>query len=424
MAIGDHLEKVKEGLQQGKFTSEQNVKQGIVERILAGLGWDTYDISVVAREFSLEGRRVDYALCHPAHRPSVFIEVKKIGLSAGADRQLFEYVFHQGVPMAILTDGQEWSFYLPAQQGRYDERRVYKLDLLERSIEESMYRLERYLGYKNICSGQALKDAQFDYQNVAKNREIEDNLPKAWGILLKEQDSLLLDLLADKVEDLCGYRPDLAVCSTFLENYTHNIKYLNNSVTQSLESFPSKHLSKTESKTESKNRFDKGSQPPQHPGQGNEIIKNKITSRSLADFHYSRCILMIESILTVKLIEKGRKNYQTPNKKCGFSLSFSSRDTKGKYWFGFSPDQENYLNQFECAYFVGICGNQDNIFLIPLTLIQTNKKNLSINKKQGYWHIHFNDRQGLFIWKIAREVPEINIEKYRMEIILNHGNQT
>ena len=230
MTIANHLEKVKEGLQQGKFTSEENVKQGIVEPILYELGWLVFDISIVAREFSLEGRRVDYALCHPPHRPSVFIEVKKVGLSGGADRQLFEYVFHEGVPMAILTDGQEWSFYLPAQQGHYDERRVYKLDLLERSIEESMYRLERYLGYKNICSGQALKDAQFDYKNVAKDREIEDNLPKAWSALLKEQDSLLLDLLADKVEDLCGYRPDKDNCTNFLKEQAN--KYQNLITTQ------------------------------------------------------------------------------------------------------------------------------------------------------------------------------------------------
>ena len=39
--------------------------------------------------------------------------------------------------MAILTDGQEWSFYLPGEQGRYDERRVYKPDLLEREISEA-----------------------------------------------------------------------------------------------------------------------------------------------------------------------------------------------------------------------------------------------------------------------------------------------
>ncbi len=237
MALSKHIEKVKDGLREGRFTSEAAVSQGILLPSLHALGWPVFDTSIVIPEFSIEGRRVDYALCHPENRPCVFIEVKKVGLSEGADRQLFEYAFHLGVPMAILTDGQEWSFYLPGEQGRYDERRVYKLDLLERDINEAVNRLERYLSYSNVCSGAALKAARSDYQNVARVRVIEENLPKAWIALLKEQDSLLLDLLAEKVEDLCGYKPDLDVCSQFLErqgqgnHYPVNPKPENHTVT-------------------------------------------------------------------------------------------------------------------------------------------------------------------------------------------------
>lgn len=229
MAISDHIERVRNGLREGRFTSEAAVSQGILLPALHELGWPVFDTSIVIPEFSVEGRRVDFALCHPENRPSVFIEVKKVGLSEGADRQLFEYAFHLGVPMAILTDGQEWSFYLPGEQGHYDERRVYKLDLLERDISEAVNRLERYLSYSNVCSGAALKAARSDYQNVARIRIIEENLPKAWIALLKEQDSLLLDLLAEKVEDLCGYKPDLDVCSQFLEKQGEISQYAVNS---------------------------------------------------------------------------------------------------------------------------------------------------------------------------------------------------
>ena len=245
MAIANHIEKVRQGLREGRFTSEAAVSQGILLPALHELGWPVFDTSIVIPEFSVEGRRVDYALCHPENRPCVFIEVKKVGLSEGADRQLFEYAFHLGVPMAILTDGQEWSFYLPGEQGCYDERRVYKLDLLEREIPEAKSRLERYLGYSNVCSGSALKAARSDYQNVARVRIIETNLPKAWEGLLKEQDSLLLDLLAEKVEDLCGYKPDLDVCSHFLEKQVLNRQYVQEAknektipITQPKTSFP------------------------------------------------------------------------------------------------------------------------------------------------------------------------------------------
>jgi predicted type IV restriction endonuclease len=225
MALINHIEKVRNGLHEGRFTSEAAVSQGILLPALHELGWPVFDTSIVVPEFSIEGRRVDYALCHPENRPSVFIEVKKVGLTEGADRQLFEYAFHLGVPMAILTDGQEWSFYLPGEQGRYDERRVYKLDLLERDITEARSRLERYLSYSNVCSGAALKAARSDYQDVARVRVIEDSLPKAWDALLREQDSLLLDLFAEKVEDLCGYKPDLDACNHFLERRVLNSQH-------------------------------------------------------------------------------------------------------------------------------------------------------------------------------------------------------
>jgi len=216
MTIDEQIEKAREAIRQGRLISEAAVSQGILLPFLHTLGWPVFDTSIVVPEYSLEGRRVDYGLCHPANRPAVFIEVKKIGFLEGADRQLFEYAFHAGVPMAILTNGQEWSFYLPGEQGRYDERRVYKLDLLERSAKEASERLNRYLSYERICSGEALKSARSDYQNVARSREIEATLPKAWRALLEEQDSLLLDLLAEKVEDLCGYKPDIEICGNFV----------------------------------------------------------------------------------------------------------------------------------------------------------------------------------------------------------------
>ena len=78
------------------------------------------------------------------------------------------------------------------------------------------------LSYSNVCSGAALRAARSDYQNVARVRLIEANFPKAWEALLKEQDSLLLDLIAEKVENLCGYKPDLDACSRFLERHVQN----------------------------------------------------------------------------------------------------------------------------------------------------------------------------------------------------------
>lgn len=206
--LKQHVEDIRESLRVGRFQNEAAVSQGIVLRLLGALGWPAYNTQVVCPEYALEGRRVDFALCHPATKARVFIEVKQVGQGDGGERQLFEYAFHRGVPLAILTDGREWNFFLPAEAGDYGERRVYKLDLIERNVDESVRRFERYLRYDAVCSGIALTAAREDYQDVARARQIRDALPQAWNKLVEEEDELLLELLADRVESVCGYKPD------------------------------------------------------------------------------------------------------------------------------------------------------------------------------------------------------------------------
>jgi len=207
MSIENHIADIQENLKNSKYPNEQSISQGIVLRLLSALGWPVYDTQIVIPEYSIQGRRVDFALCNHKNKPVIFIEVKQPGNMLGADKQLFEYAFHAGVPLAIVTDGKEWHFYLPAEVGSYDDRRVYKLDLIERDVQESAYRLERYIGYKNVVDGKALENAREDYKNVKKTREAKANIPIAWDKLLDDKDDILVDVISEKVESLCGFKP-------------------------------------------------------------------------------------------------------------------------------------------------------------------------------------------------------------------------
>lgn len=217
MDLEKHIEEIRLAIKAGRFVNEAAVSQGIILRLLHALSWPAYDTQIVCPEYSLQGRRVDYALCHPPGKPIAFVEVKQIGQSEGAEKQLFEYAFHIGVPLAILTDGQEWNFFLPGEQGDYGERRVYKLDIVERDISECVARLTRYLHYEAIVSGVAIEAAREDYRNVSRDRQMKSTLPKAWARLLEDEDELLLELVADRVESLCGYKPDPDTVAYFLK---------------------------------------------------------------------------------------------------------------------------------------------------------------------------------------------------------------
>ena len=195
-------------LRQGRFPNEQAVSQGIVLRVLQELGWDIYDTTSVWPEFQTGEGRADFALCHPPSKPAEFIEVKPPGKAEDGVRQALEYAFHTGVPFIVLTDGRTWSFYLPAEQGSYEDRRVYKLDLFERPPAEAAEILHRYLARARVESGEALEAARKEYRSRNRRTQACAAIPEAWRELVEKGNEDLVDMLAGTVESKAGVRPE------------------------------------------------------------------------------------------------------------------------------------------------------------------------------------------------------------------------
>jgi hypothetical protein len=216
MSLETTLSDITARLRQGKFPNEQAISQGIVLRVFLELGWDTWDTTVVWPEYQTGEGRADFALCHPPSKPAVFTEVKQPGKAEEAVRQSLEYAFHKGVPFVVLTDGRTWSFYLPAEQGSYEDRRVYKLDLYERPSAEAGEILRRYLERARVESGEALEAARKEYRSRNRRSQARDAIPEAWRELVEKGDELLVDLLAGAVESKAGVRPDNDDVAEFL----------------------------------------------------------------------------------------------------------------------------------------------------------------------------------------------------------------
>jgi predicted type IV restriction endonuclease len=75
-SVKQDLLEIRAGVKAGRYVNEATVSQGIVQRLLHLLGWPVYDTEIVAPEYSLGGRRADYALCHPPREPVILVEVK------------------------------------------------------------------------------------------------------------------------------------------------------------------------------------------------------------------------------------------------------------------------------------------------------------------------------------------------------------
>jgi predicted type IV restriction endonuclease len=216
MSLQEAIDSIRLRLARGEYQTEAAVSQGVVRRLLSELGWDTFDPDLVSPEYSLKGGRVDFALCYPRQKPYVFIEVKQEKTSLGGDEQLFRYAFAEGVPIAVLTNGREWHFYLPSGQGSMDERRFYLLDVAARDSAESANRFTAYLSFEAVKSDKARERAFKDYSTHRQGKEVEKSLPAAFRDLLSEADDLLVDLLTEKVAETTGFAPERDTVIRFL----------------------------------------------------------------------------------------------------------------------------------------------------------------------------------------------------------------
>ena len=197
---------------------EANVKQGVILPILNALGWNPFNTNEVRPEYPVSGGNVDYSLRLDG-KTNVFLEAKRPSEDLSKHQmQLLNYSFADGVPMAVLTNGLDWWFYLPLRVGSWKERRFFNIDLRDDDISQKVEFLTRYLSKVHISSGWAIRSAEMHLDIVLGIREVERALPKAWEQLITGPDESLVDLLDKKVEELCGNRASRDLIARFLAN--------------------------------------------------------------------------------------------------------------------------------------------------------------------------------------------------------------
>lgn len=214
------IEDLAKGIAAGSYRSEAEISQGVVKRILNDLGWPVFDMQVVAPEFKIGTRKVDYALCQPPGKAAILVEVKDLGKADGkGQKQLFEYCFHQGVPIAVLTDGRTWSFFFPAGQGSYEERLFARIDLLDDDHGDAARTLVRYLDVEDVKSQTARKRAERDYEAARFQKQAASKYASVWRRLLSGPEPLLLELFSEEVESATGVRPDPKLAAQFIRGH-------------------------------------------------------------------------------------------------------------------------------------------------------------------------------------------------------------
>ncbi|MDE0310337.1 MAG: hypothetical protein OXI60_11010 [Acidiferrobacterales bacterium] len=201
------------------YPSEASVSVQIVIPVLTHLGWDTTDPNVVVPEYSVNNRRVDYALIVPkvSANPRCIIEVKALG-KVDADQQLFEYAFHTGVALAFLTDGREWRVYLPIEPGSYQERLVRTFDFAGGDENQIANDLRELLSYDNVASGKSIEIAKNIKEKIQNRNLARSKISEAWGNLTSGEEAIFVEFLIEETSRICGFAPEQQDVIQFFEN--------------------------------------------------------------------------------------------------------------------------------------------------------------------------------------------------------------
>ncbi len=195
---------------------EAATKQGIVLPLLSKLGWDTFNIDEVVPEYAVATRRVDYAF-RLNNANKLFIEVKKPTEELeNHQEQLLDYSFKQGVKLAALTNGPRWWFYLPLNEGSWEQRKFYTVDIVEQESGDIARRFVDFLSREAVDTGRAVENAERVYKSQQKTKIIRQTLPEAWNKIISDVDDALGDLLSETTERLCGYKADAELVAQFL----------------------------------------------------------------------------------------------------------------------------------------------------------------------------------------------------------------
>ena len=200
---------------------ESATKQGVVLRLLSLAGWNPFDVSEVVPEYTVGNRRVDFALNTASDNP-VFIEVKRPGEDlVNHQQQLLEYCFQEGVKLSALTNGRTWWLYLPLQAGSWEQRRFLTIDLESQEPDIVEQRFMRYLSQKNVSSGQAISDAEDLVQSQRREEITGKAIVEAWTQIVETPDEILVDLISETAERICGFKPDPELVKQFLSRRAH-----------------------------------------------------------------------------------------------------------------------------------------------------------------------------------------------------------
>ncbi len=197
---------------------EASTKQAVVLRLLSLLGWDIFDVEEVAPEYSADGVTVSFGL-RIGGTVQLLLDVKRNAEDPdGLRKQLVALSTQEAVELCAYTDGPNWCFFLTSARGGVNQKQCHAIDILEQKPEEVAADLIGFLSREKVAGGSHIEAARISLQNQ-KRKMAAEILPEAWNRVVSEPNHILVEILSDATEKLCGFKAEPDAVDAFIRRH-------------------------------------------------------------------------------------------------------------------------------------------------------------------------------------------------------------
>jgi len=194
---------------------EASIKQAVVLKLLSLLEWDIFNVDEVYPDFSTDAGQVAYAL-RISDTGRLFLDVRRDGGHLDdIHKQLVAFASREAVELAVHTDGIRWWFFLPAAKGTLRQKQCHSLDMSECRPETAASDLIAFMSRDKVASGEYLESAKTAYQHQVR-KMAADVLPDAWNKIVTGPNKILMEILSDATEKICGYKAEPGMIERFI----------------------------------------------------------------------------------------------------------------------------------------------------------------------------------------------------------------
>jgi hypothetical protein len=130
-------------------------------------------------------------------------------------KQLVAFATREAAELAVHTDGVRWCFYLPSEKGALKQKQCHSFDLLKCKPEVATSDLIGLLSRDHVASGEHLEAAKTACQRL-KRKSAAEILPEAWNKILAGPNKILVEILNDAAEKICGCKAEPARIEEFI----------------------------------------------------------------------------------------------------------------------------------------------------------------------------------------------------------------